>query len=112
MTPNARTKDYLEKQGHMVAIVERHSPFPKPFGKKHDMFGVFDLFMLKAGGESWGVQATSTTNLSSRVGKIRESKEAARWLELGGKILVIGWAKRGERGKRKVWTPREVVYTG
>lgn len=109
MTPNARTKDYLEKQGHMVAIVERHSPFPKPFGKKHDMFGVFDLFMLKAGGEPWGVQATTTAHLTNRIDKIKASEEATKWLGLGGKILVIGWAKRGERGKRKLWTAKEVV---
>jgi hypothetical protein len=29
-----------------------------------------------------------------------------RWQTLGGRIAVISWSKQGERGKRKLWTPR------
>ncbi len=27
------------------------------------------------------------------------------WLKSGGEFYCIGWAKRGGRGKKKVWTP-------
>lgn len=112
MTPNARTKQYLERQGHLVAIVEYWTPFPKPWGKRHDLFGVFDLIMLKDGGEIWGVQATSTDHLNSRIKKLEESPECKAWLAKGGKVLCIGWAKRGKAGERKLWTPKEVVLNG
>lgn len=103
-SPNARTRAYYERLGCMAAIVEVHSPFPKPFGKKHDMHGIFDLFVLKRGGEAWGIQATSTPNMSARVHKLYASERYAEWIELGGKAAVVGWSKTGERGKRKLWT--------
>jgi hypothetical protein len=31
------------------------------------------------------------------------------WKAAGNKILIHSWTKRGERGKRKVWTLREVI---
>ena len=31
------------------------------------------------------------------------------WKKAGNKLLIHGWTKRGDRGKRKVWTLREVI---
>lgn len=109
MTPNARSKAFYEKQGHIAEIVERWSPFPKPFGKRHDFLGVFDLLVLKAGGEVWGIQATTNSNVSSRINKMQESDAFHKWIKLGGKAAVLGWAKMGPRGKRKKWESKEIV---
>lgn len=107
MTPNARTKRYYEKLGFKVWIVEYWSPFPKPWGKRHDLFGIFDLVVLKPG-EIWGVQATTNTHTADRIAKIKASPAYKAWLDSGGKIAVVGWAKMGPRGKRKVWTIKEI----
>lgn len=109
MTPNARSKAYYEKQGHIAGIVERWSPFPKPFGKRHDFLGVFDLLVLKAGGEVWGIQATTNAHVPDRIRKLRGSDAFNNWLRLGGKAAVLGWAKLGARGKRKKWEAKEIV---
>lgn len=110
-TPNSRTMEFYRKQGAMAAIVERWSPFPRPWGKTHDMFGIFDLLVLKAGGEAWGIQATADNggHVANRIAKLQASEEFHRWKALGGRVAVVGWAKRGARGKRKLWTAREVV---
>lgn len=110
MTPNARTRQYYRDQGYIAEIVEHHSPFPKPWGKKHDLLGIFDILLLKPG-ETWGVQATVNGEVPRRVDKIRRSPEYPRWLAMGARVLVIGWAKLGARGKRKLWTPTALEMT-
>jgi hypothetical protein len=112
MTPNARSKAYYEKQGHLAVIVEHWSPFPKPFGKRHDFLGVFDLLVLKPGGEVWGIQATTNSHVNDRIKKMQASDNFHNWIRLGGKAAVLGWAKKGPRGKRKVWEPMELVLSG
>ena len=112
MTPNARTLAFYEKQGFLAAIVEHWSPFPKPWGKRHDLLGVFDLIVLKPGGEIWGIQATSGGSgghVADRINKLVTSEKFQRWIALGGKAAVVGWAKRGDRGKRKLWSAVEVI---
>ena len=98
-----------EKQGHLAIIVEHWSPFPKPFGKRHDMLGVFDLFVLKASGEAWGIQATTNAHVANRIEKMQASEAFRKWKELGGRAAVVGWAKMGPRGGRKTWTHKEII---
>jgi hypothetical protein len=54
-----------------------------------------------------GIQATSGSNHSKRVDKARAEPRLATWLGAGCTFAVWSWAKRGARGKRKVWTLRE-----
>lgn len=54
------------------------------------------------------IQTTSGTNVSARFKKIIETEAARNWIVSGHRIIVHGWAQRGERGKRKLWTVREV----
>lgn len=93
----------------MAAIVERWSPFPKPFGKRHDLFGIFDIIVLKPGGKIFGVQATTNAHVNNRVEKLNASENLKKWKDLGGEALVVGWAKMGARGKRKTWQIKEVA---
>ncbi len=109
MTPNARSKKFYEGSGYIAEIVEHWSPFPKPWGKRHDLLGIFDLLVLKPGGRAVGVQATTNSNVTARLKKIAESESAKRWKELGGEIIVISWGKLGPRGGRKTWQAREIV---
>lgn len=110
MTPNARSRQHYRDQGFICEIVEYWSPFPKPWGKKHDFLGIFDLIRLGAG-EIVGVQATDDSHVANRAAKIMAEPRAHDWLTAGGRIVVIGWAKKGPRGKRKLWTHREVWIT-
>jgi hypothetical protein len=112
MTPNARTRAHYRGLGYTCEIVEYWSPFPKPWGKRHDLLAMFDLIRLGADGMV-GVQATADNggHVANRVAKILASEHAPAWFAAGGKIVVIGWAKKGPRGKVKRWTCREVWIT-
>jgi len=51
------------------------------------------------------IQTTSTSNMASRVKKTRELCHL--WLDVGGRVLVWGWAMRGKAGQSKRWTLKE-----
>jgi hypothetical protein len=71
-----------------------------------DVWGFGDILALDARPGALLIQATTTSNCSSRVSKIvNECTDAARaWLDAGNRIEVWGWALRGTAGKRKLWT--------
>lgn len=121
MSPTQRSIAWLKAQGWQVARTEHWNSFAKI---RQDVWGFADALGCHAqkiygqpiGGEPVFMQDendialfqfTTTPNMSAREAKIRASKEAAYWLRCGGKIYVYGWAKRGARGKRKVWTLTE-----
>lgn len=105
-SPTQRTLAYLRKRGEVAQVVERFNQFAKV---RQDLFGFIDIVNLRTGAIV-GVQCTSGGNVAARVNKIlNECGDVAReWLLAGGRIEVWGWAKRGPRGKRKLWTPRVV----
>ena len=110
MSPNARTVAWYQKQGFLAVTVEFWSPFPKPFGKRHDLLGVFDQLVLKPGGEIWGIQSTTESNVGARIKKMGLSEPLKQWRGLGGHAAVVGWAKRsGPDIKRKTWQPKERI---
>lgn len=105
-SPTQRTLKYLRDKGYIVAITERWNAFAKI---RQDLFGCLDLVALDTANQKIiGVQTTSTPNMAARIEKIKALSEAKAWSACGGKLLVIGWAKRGARGERKVWTPKVV----
>ena len=106
MTPTARTMAHLRGLGYEVAVVERWNSYTRT---RHDLYGFADLLAMR-GRELLAVQATSTANVSARVKKILAEPRARLWVEPGSQrfIVVVGWAKRGARGKRKTWTVKEV----
>jgi hypothetical protein len=108
ITTGARTLALLRKKGWMAAIVERWNPYVKI---RQDLFGIFDIMAIAQGGVACGVQCTTNTNWAAHLDKIRSSPNYKKWLDLGGLILVVGWAKMGERGKRKLWTSKELYMT-
>lgn len=112
-SPTQRTLAFLRKRGYIVGITERWNRFAF---KKNDLFGFIDLVAIHPDKPGvLGVQATSRGNVLSRVYKIadlplvevdgKKFHAAKLWLRTGNRILVIGWGKRGARGKAKRWTP-------
>jgi hypothetical protein len=102
-TPTKRTLDALRKAGWTVAVVERWNSHAKI---RQDLFGFIDVLAIKDG-VTLAVQACAGSGHSKRRDKILAEPRAALWLRGTGRQLDIwSWSQRGERGKRKVWTPR------
>jgi len=99
-TLTQQSKEYLERQGYTVDIVERQ--IPHSFIKK-DLFGMFDLIALK-GSITYGIQVTSKSNMSKRVKKISGEPRVNQVRDANWTILVHGW----EQNKKGIYTLREV----
>ena len=100
MSPTQRSKAHMEAQGYTVAIVERWNPYARI---RQDLFGFVDLLCI-GNGETVAVQATSGSNVASRVKKIAEHENVGAVRNAGWKIWVMGWRKNS-KGK---WTMRIV----
>lgn len=106
-SPTARTLELCRKLGLVACVVEKWIPQTR---RRLDAFGFGDLLVLDGRPGAALLQVTDATSVSRRVHKIREEcrEQATAWLRAGNRIVVVGWAKRGATGKRKVWTPRFV----
>lgn len=112
MTPTARTKALLEKDGYLVGIVEKWNPYARI---RQDLFGFADLIGVSPASKTVTlVQACTDTDHARRRRKVMESEAAAICAKAGVIVAVISWGKRKEKGtKRLTWTPRvEVVRFG
>jgi hypothetical protein len=89
-SPTQRSLKHLRDLGYTVAVAEYWNPHAR---RRIDLFGVFDLVAIGDGGII-GVQTTTAANISARRAKIAESREAAKWLRAGGRILLHGWRKK------------------
>lgn len=106
-SPTARTLKQLRKDGYTAAVVERWNPHAKI---RQDLFGFIDVLAITEG-LMLAVQATSTSNLSSRVEKTLASPNLPVLLSVPGvRVECWGWAKRGAVGKRKLWTLKKVEF--
>lgn len=109
-SPTQRALAHYRDQGFTCAIVERWNQYAKV---RQDLFGCLDLVAILPSAGILGIQATSGSNVSARVAKILAEPRAGIWLASGGRIHVIGFSKKGPRGKAKRWTPRVVeILTG
>lgn len=103
MTNTQRTLAYLKKQGWIVGMVERWLPRANV---RQDLFNLIDIIAIKPG-VIWGVQSTGQA-VSEHVQKALVEPRLKEWLLATGEFSIIGWTKKGPRGKRKVWTPRQL----
>src|SRR6266853_2691141 len=106
-SPTARTKRYLEKQGHIVEVVEKWIPIEKHpgGGVRRDLFEVIDILCIQ-GGALLAIQSTSGSNHNARVTKALASPKLKAYLGTDNLFEVWSWSKKGARGKRKMWMPR------
>jgi hypothetical protein len=101
MTPTQLTLRELRKEWPLVAVVEFWTPFPKPHGRRVDLFGIIDVIAVGPKG-TLAVQCTSASNMSSRVTKIGESEHIGAIREAGWAIEVHGWRKPKNRWIQRV----------
>jgi len=88
----------------MIADVEKYNAHSR---KRADAFGFADLIAVR-GDETAAIQVTSTSNVASRITKIKtEAREAAiRWLKGRDRtIAVIGWRKYAKPVSGRYWRP-------
>ena len=88
-SPTSRTLDKLRADGWLVAVVEKYNPHARI---RQDLFGFVDVLAVRQG-ETLAVQATSRSNVASRVSKIAEHGNTAAVRAAGWRIEVWGWAK-------------------
>jgi hypothetical protein len=104
-SPTQRSLKHLRSLGYTVAVTEHWNPFAKI---RKDLFNFADLIAINSN-ETLAVQTTSNANVAARVDKIQGLQAAQLWLESPSRRIVVhGWSKRGERGKRKTWQVRAV----
>lgn len=102
-SPTQKVLKSLRDAGYRAAIVERWNTFAKI---RSDLFGCIDILAV-LGPQTIGLQVTTMSHMDARFEKIRRLPDAKLWLAGGTRrLLIIGTAKRGPRGKRKVWTER------
>ena len=89
MTPTQRSLARLRADGYLAEVVERWNPHAKV---RHDLFGLVDVLALRAG-QVLGVQATSRSNVSARVVKLRSHANLLPVLRAGIAVQVWGWAR-------------------
>ena len=106
----SRTLEYIRSKGWEVDRVEKFIPYAGKFGYRKDCFNLFDLIAL---GENSiiGIQSCGQS-FAKHHKKILGNPLSFKWLECGGRIMLIGWRKvklcRG--GKAMRWSPRIKEY--
>lgn len=105
MTPTQLSLKKLKEEGYHAKVVEHWNPFAHI---RQDLFGAIDILSVKATEQGClGIQATTTGNMNSRIAKATALPAIRAFVSAGNRFVVWGWAKRGERGKRKTWTLKE-----
>ena len=110
----SRTLEYLRNQGWVADKVEQFNPYAGKFGHRKDMFGFGDIVAMGEG-NIYAIQSCGSS-YAEHNRKITEDERVAplalRWIENGGKLLLIAWRKvklkRG--GKAMRWQPRIKEY--
>jgi hypothetical protein len=85
--PNTLTLRELERRGYTAALVESRIAGGRI---SRDLFGCIDVVGVGAEG-TVAVQATSLSNIASRIRKVEESPALAAMRAAGWTILVHGW---------------------
>ncbi len=114
MTPTQRTLAELRRLGYLAAVVEKWNPHAKV---RQDLFGIVDVLAIGTPGEpeipelgvTLAVQATTGSNVASRIDKLRASPALPRLLGAGWHVEVWGWRKSA---RTKRWELRREVVSG
>lgn len=107
-SPTVLSLKHLRSQGYTCQVVEKR--IPHCFITK-DLFGFIDILAMKEGAMGLiGIQTTSTPNVNARIKKIQLEPLSKMFISTGNRVVIHGWAKRGPRGKRKVYELKEIEY--
>ncbi len=98
-SPTSRSLDFLRQAGYLADVTER---WIAQAGVRRDLFGCIDLVAIHPRETGvLGVQATSLSNVSTRIAKAKGIPALRVWLTAGCRFEVWGWAKRGKRWRVK-----------
>ena len=98
-SPTQRTLKHLREAGYpLVQVVEKWNPHARI---RQDLYGCIDV--LAVGDEIVAVQATSGSNVASRIRQLTEHPSLPYLRKAGIRVLVHGWRKVKGR-----WQLREV----
>ncbi len=101
MSPTARSLELLRAMGYVVQVVEQWNNYARI---RVDLYGCIDVLAAHPEHGILGVQATTTSNAAARAAKAIAAPSLAVWLAAGGGFQIWGWALRGARGRRKLWS--------
>jgi hypothetical protein len=102
----SRTLELFRERGWTACVTERYNSFIK---QKFDALGFGDLLACHEGPPPWIMLAqVCGADVAPHIEKMRAEPRMREWLKSGGCVYIYGWTKKGARGKRKVWTVREV----
>ena len=88
-SPTQRSLKFLRDQGYLVAVVEHWNHFARI---RQDLFGIGDLLAVHPDDKPLLVQVTST-DVASRLRKVRAAPATPILLAAGWRIEVHGWRK-------------------
>lgn len=102
ISPTQRSLKEIRNEGYTAQVVEKFNPFAHI---RQDLFGFIDIVAIKSGVPGvLGVQTTTQDHVAEHEDKILANPIYKIWLESGNKLEIHGWAKRGGKGKRKLWS--------
>lgn len=99
-SPTARSLKELRRRGLLADVVERWIPGANI---RKDLYGFIDILAI-GDGRIVGVQATSSSNMASRIAKIADHANLMAVRGAGIEIWVHGWRKNAAGH----WVLREV----
>lgn len=108
-SPTQLTLKWLREHGYIADVVERWIGGQGGFGRRRDLFGFVDIVAVSNDPETPEIrfiQTTTQSNMMARFEKMKGIPAVATCIRAGCKVEIHGWAKRGARGKRKLWMPR------
>ena len=112
ISPTSRTLNYIKDQGWIADTVERWVKNPKhpAGGFRKDFLNCIDIIALSSC-DIIGFQSCGQA-FAEHDRKILAEPLALKWLEAGGRLILIGWRKilKKRGGKQKVWSPRIKEY--
>ena len=110
----SRTLEYIRSQGWIADKVEQFNPYSGRYGTRKDMFHFADIVAM---GENSIIAIQSCGQaFAEHHRKLTEDQDVAenmyKWLECGGRVLLIGWRKIlvTRKGRARRWVPRILEY--
>ncbi len=103
MSPTQRALADLKEMGFLAAVVERWNPYAKI---RQDLWGCIDIISLREGVGVLFVQCCAGASHAARVAKVKAEPRLPTILASGARVEVWSYAKRGTKGKRKVYELR------
>lgn len=101
--PVQRTRDRLKELELVNEIVERRVP---GVNRTQDLFNVIDILAV-TDATTIGIQCSRGGDHATHRTKCEAEPLFWTWLRCESRRFVVwSWSKRGERGKRKLWTGR------